>query len=115
MEQGEIDYILSQIGRGINEKRFIYKCCKEAFPSLYDFRKHLYENHQEDYRLFFEPVLHRKPIEKLSKEELHRRISRNKRKPRQKKKSYSKGRSALSAQKKGGHFHLIYTPMGNKR
>ena len=120
MEQYEIESILSQINEGKNNRGFVYSCCGETFPSIYEFRKHLYESHPVELSDYFESALHRDPVEKPTKEEIHRMANKGKKKVEKEKikkenRLRARKRDSSPTPNKGDHFHLIYTPMGNKK
>lgn len=121
MTEDQIHSILEQIEHGKNNRRQSYICCGQAFPSLYDFRKHLFLEHPEELDLYFESVLHRDIAVKPTKTEIHKMANKGKKiKERarfrfEEKKRRERNLNAYPDHAKGDHFHLIYTPMGNKK
>ena len=120
MDYNDISNIIAQIENGKQDKRFVYNCCGESFPSLYGFRKHLYEYHPEELSKYFESSLHREQPLRPTKEDIHRAANKGKKKyerelKRKELRIHNKKNDSVSAPNKGDHFHLIYTPMGNKR
>ena len=121
MTEAEIQDILSQIEIGKHEHRISYSCCGEIFQSLYEFRRHLHKSHPEEMSRYFEEALHREMPAPMSREEVHRLANKGKKKKekaqeRKEKRQVSKrNRDAYPIASKGDSFHLIYTPMGNKK
>lgn len=71
----DIISIKAQLKDGVNKRDYCYHCCDGVFDSLYEFRKHLYECHQEEYAEL-EPYFHKdKPVQ-LTKEELRASIKK---------------------------------------
>ena len=120
MTEEQINDILQQIEVGKEDRHATYCCCGESFDSLYDFRKHLYCSHPEELELYFEDAIHREPQE-TQKGEVHRLAKRGRKKKeaakrrKENKKARDRNANAYPNAAKGDHFHLIYTPMGNKR
>ena len=54
----DIASVISQLKESNNNKEYQYHCCDEVFDSLYEFRRHMYECHKEDYDVI-EPYFHR--------------------------------------------------------
>lgn len=53
-----------------------YSCCGQLFPTLYEFRKHLFESHREEYDQIDPAVFHREIhpwVEKGSKAKINKR------------------------------------------
>ncbi len=121
MTKEQINSILKQIESGKVDSRYVYRCCGESFLSLYDFRKHLFERHPEEMELHFEEALHRELPTKPSAEEVHRKANKGKKikekalKKKEEKQTRKRNHDAYPTPSKGDSFHLIYTPMGNKR
>ena len=116
----QIKNILGQIETGKVNRKQTYVCCEQVFASLYEFRKHLHEMHPVEMSSFFEVALHRELAPKPTKEEIHRLANKGKKKIENKKKKkelklHARKRGMLPSPKPGDHFHIIYTPMGNKR
>ena len=64
----DISSIITQLKEGINDRKHQYHCCDGVFDSLYDFRKHVFECHQEDY-YEIEPYFHREKPVQMTKEQ----------------------------------------------
>lgn len=60
--------IITQLDEGANNRDYNYHCCDCSFDSLYEFRKHIFENHQDEY-LRLEPYFHREKPKEMTKEE----------------------------------------------
>lgn len=120
MSEQEINSILDQIEEGKNVKRYVYNCCGTSFPSLYEFRQHLFTSHPDELKNIFEIHLHREPS-KLTKEEVHKMANKGKKKKekaidrKEKRETARKNQDAYPTASKGDFFRLIYTPMGNKK
>ena len=120
MTEDQINFILEQIESGKAYRKQDYMCCDECFTSLYDFRKHLYDVHPDEMNNIFAASFHRETSEKPTKEEIHRLANKGKKKIERKRirkelKKRAENRAKQPSPNTGDHFHLIYTPMGNKR
>ena len=63
-----VEEVIKQIVESNGNNGYQYHCCDCVFDSFYEFRKHLFENHPQEY-IEIEPCLHRvKPIQ-MTKEE----------------------------------------------
>lgn len=120
MKGVQIKNILEQLKTGKKNRRQVYHCCGDSFDSLYDFRKHLFFEHPEELKLYFEEALtgwQQKP----TAEEIHKMANKGKKikekqlKKKEEKKVRERNRDAYPTAVKGDYFRLIYTPMGNKR
>lgn len=109
MSEEEIQNLLKQIEQRKDSRNASYRCCGKTHHGLYEFRKHLFACHPEEYSRYFSPVLHRETPASV------RGVGVGVHKKTKKKKGYSKNDDAYPTRCKGDHFHLIYTPMGNKR
>lgn len=93
----DISDIIYQLQEGQLNRRYQYHCCGIEFNSFYEFRKHLYEIHPEEY-VELEPYLHREQPKQLTKEErkasikkaMKRKEAAKKRKSARPKVDYSK-------------------------
>lgn len=120
MTEQEISGILKQIENGLQDRNTIYICCGQSFPSLFEFRKHLFEAHLEEYKSHFKAVMHREKPVLPTKEEIHkivnkRRKIKDKQLTEKERRIRAQNRSAYATPAKGDHFRIIYTPMGNKK
>lgn len=109
MSEDEIQNLLKQIEQRKDSRNASYRCCGKTHHGIYEFRKHLYVCHPEEYSRYFSPVLHRDAPASV------RGVGVGVHKKTKKKKGYSKNDDAYPTRCKGDYFHLIYTPMGNKR
>ena len=71
----DIASVISQLKESNNNKEYQYHCCDEVFDSLYEFRRHMYECHKEDYDVI-EPYFHREKPVQTSKEERRASVKR---------------------------------------
>ena len=121
MTDDDVNSILAQIEYGKSHRNANYFCCGESFLSLFDFRKHLYYSHPKEMSLFLEFALHRELPKPKSKEEIHRLANKGKKKRekaidrKEKRQARERNRDAYPTPSRGDHFHIILTPMGNKR
>ena len=121
MTDEQIQSVFRQIELGKTSKNVVYTCCGEAFHSLFDYRKHLHFSHPEEMVSLFEEALHREKPALPTKEEVHRLANKGKKKKekaqdkKKKRQTSKRNRDAYPVASKGDSFHLIYTPMGNKR
>ena len=60
--------IITQIQEGKNKRDYRYRCCGCEDNTFYEFRKHLYDCHKEEYPEFV-PFMHRELPPQMSKEE----------------------------------------------
>lgn len=67
--------IITQLEQGINIRDYHYFCCDCEFDSLYEFRKHVFECHHDEYPEV-EPYFHRENPKELIKEERRSMISK---------------------------------------
>lgn len=109
MSEEEIQNLLKQIEQRKDSRKATYRCCGKTHHGLYEFRKHLFLCHPEEYSRYFSPVLHRDAPASV------RGVGIGVHKKAKKKKGNSKNDDAYPTRCKGDYFHLIYTPMGNKR
>lgn len=82
----DVTSIITQLKEGININDYHYQCCDCDFTSLYDFRRHIYECHQEEY-LDIKSYFHREKPDQLTKRERIYKRSKALRKKRLAKKS----------------------------
>ena len=121
MEQRNIENLLHQIQEGKIIRSYVYHCCGQEFTNLYEFRKHLHEEHPQEMSLYFEGQLHREAPSVPSRDELHKivkkgqRIKEKERDRKEKRQASKRNRDAYPTPNKGDYFRLIYTPMGNKK
>ena len=121
MTENQIHNVLLQIEQGKTNRNHTYYCCDKSFLSLYDFRRHLFEYHTQEMQLYFESALHRELPNKPSKEEVHRKANKGKKirekvlKKKEEKHIRKRNQDAYPLPSIGDNFHLIYTPMGNKK
>lgn len=99
----DVDNIRLQIEKGKTVDS-VYRCCGQEFATLYEFRKHLYEEHPEEYAELGSEVFHR-DIPKV----VH--VKGSKRKINQRKKS-SRGKSDHSFSIYKTNSRPISIPMG---
>lgn len=117
----QVKGILEQIEAGKKNRRHVYQCCENCFETLYEFRKHLFVEHPEEMKLYFEAALTGGNVVKPTAEEVHKmaRKGRNVKEKALKKKEERKVRmhnqDAYPTPSKGDYFRLVYTPMGNKK
>ena len=107
----DIIEIIRQVRKGNHDNKYIYSCCDCQFNTVYEFRKHLYECHPQEYG-DIEPYFQReKPIE-LTKEERKAKIKQAlKRKERAKK---VKGKRVKVDYSKQPSAWIIYNHNGAK-
>ncbi len=118
MDEIEVKNIIKLFESGIQTKDTVYSCCGLSFTSLFEFRKHLFTAHPAEYELYFKDLKQSDRPFLLTKEELHKRVNKSKRrkeKVRRKMKSYARSLNSKTEPAKGDYFRIIYTPMGNKR
>ena len=114
MTEIDINSLLTQIRDCVYEKDLIFHCCGQLFPNLFGLKKHLMEYHQEDYRRHFKHAIgctNRKLKDKI---DIHQKAIQGEQKLYERMrqvKGYDEGASPTV----GLGFHIIYTPMGNKR
>lgn len=106
MSDGEIQNLLKQIEQRKNTNKGSYRCCGQTHHGLFEFRKHLFECHPEEYTKHFVSELHRDAPSVIRGVGVmtSRSPKRN-----------TGPREAYLKRSEGDRFHLIYTPMGNKR
>lgn len=109
MTEEEIQVILKQIEIQKDKRYASYRCCGKTHYSLFDFRKHLNECHNDEYRKIFVNVLHRSAPSTV------RGVGVAVSNSPTNKREAAKRENAVPHRVKGEYFHLIYTPMGNKR
>lgn len=108
MSDDEVQILLKQIENKKASHKGSYRCCGKTHLGLFEFRKHLSECHPLEYNRYFVSVLHQRvPQRKAPKSIMGFGIKRIRQ-------ASSKSESYLPKYE-GEHFHLIYTPMGNKR
>ncbi len=116
----QVKGILEQIEAGKKNRRHVYQCCENCFETLYEFRKHLFVEHPEEMKLYFEAALTGGNVVKPTAEEVHKMARRGKKikekalEKKEKRQARKRNQDAYPSASKGDHFHLIYTPMGNK-
>ena len=121
MTGNQIKDILEQIASGKSNRKQVYQCCGCSFDSVYEFRKHLYLEHPEELRLYFEEALAGGIMPKPTAEAVHKMASKGKKikekaeKKKEERKVQKRNRDAYPTPAKGDSFHLVYTPMGNKK
>ena len=103
MSDDEVKNLLKQIKNKKASRKGSYRCCGKTHFGLFEFRKHLYECHPIEYNRYFVKALYRPAPQSvmgfgIKKIELS-----------------SSNSGSYLPQYEGDHFHLIYTPMGNKR
>ena len=109
MTEEEIQVILKQIEQQRDKRHGSYRCCGKTHQSLFDFRKHLFEYHKDEYHRYFVKELHGSAPSTV------RGIGISVSNSPTNKKEAAKREKAEQTRVKGEYFHLIYTPMGNKR
>lgn len=117
----QIKGILEQIAAGKMNRKHVYQCCGNSFETLYEFRRHLFLEHPEELKKYFEVALTGGNVHKPTEAEVHKMASKGKRtkenalKKKEERQASKRNRDAYPVSSKGDHFHLIYTPMGKKR
>lgn len=117
----QVKDILGQIESGKKNRRQVYHCCGNSFDSLYDFRKHLFLEHPEEMKLYFEDAFTSGKVNKPTAEEVHKMANRGKKikekklKKKEEREVRERNSDAYPTASKGDFFRLVYTPMGNKR
>lgn len=109
MTEEEIGNILKQIIAGRGSRNASYRCCGKKYKTLFTFRKHLFECHIDEYNHHFLSELHG------TAPNLVRGVGVKVSKKPKSKKGYVRNQDAYPTRCVGDHFHIIYTPMGNKR
>ena len=110
MSEEEILNLLKQIEHNKGKRNASYRCCGCTHHSLFDFRKHLFVCHPEEYKQY-----HLSKFLSQDPPTLVRGIGVSVSKPSKRKKGSARNEYSDPAPCKGDHFHIIYTPMGNKR
>ena len=72
----DITHIISQLKEGATKRNYHYHCCDREYDGLYEFRKHIYECHKEEYADLVPFFHHDKPVE-LTKEERRSMIKKS--------------------------------------
>ena len=107
-----MDNLINQIEEGKRDKDYHYHCCGTVFDSLYDFRKHLFEKHAEEYPQL-EPLFHR---ELPPKKEGRGGLKALKRKEKEKKKRRGRMKSNNNIDYSKQPFaRILYHGNGRKR
>ena len=109
MTEAVVQNLYMQIEKNKGKRIVTFRCCNCTYKSLFDFRKHLFECHRQDYDRHF--------TKKLSQNfpTIVRGVDVSVSKNTKKKKSSARNEDSYLNPCKGDHFHIIYTPMGNKR
>ena len=110
----DIESIIAQLEESADNREYKYHCCGCTFDNLYEFRKHIFEQHQEEYGEI-EPFFHRKKPKLLSKEELNAKVKE----ALKRKKMSSKGKQVKGKEKvdysRQPRAWLIYNHNGSKK
>lgn len=103
MTDEEIQIIKKQIELRRDQRKPSYRCCGKTHSGLFEFRKHLYECHPQEYSRYFVGEFHQSAPTSVRGVGIKTSKSNKRNLPPEPKKV------------EGEYFHLIYTPMGNKR
>lgn len=106
MSEDEVQNLLKQIEQKKMTNKGTYRCCGKTHHGLFEFRKHLFECHPVEYNRYFVTELHRDAPTSIRGVGIMTSKS-PKRNPGP--------REAFLERSESDRFHLIYTPMGNKR